>query len=259
MFSRVQNLQQLIILDKMDPDKITVNADVEAEAKRMAKVSVNNNPCNWMSPKAAGLKVSSLNVRSLRRHIDDVKSDPVLLQSDVICLQEIWLDPGEEEESRYQLEDFKGHFTCVGSGKGVAVYVKLKLWEKADYTFHSFSEPFLQFGKVSLKNLDIITIYRSQDEPFFRAAHFLKEFIDLEKTTLIVGDFNYCAAKDTNELSTFLTRQKFNQLVTLPTHIKGGLLDHAHLRQSKGHKKNTEVTTFTHYFSDHDSVAVILR
>ena len=127
MLSRVQGLQQLIILEEMNPDKITVNADVEAEVKRMDKVSVNSNPCNWMNPKAAGLKVCSLNVRSLRRHIEDVKSDPVLLQSDILCLQEIWLDPGEEEENRYQIEGFQGHFTCVGSGKGVAVYVRLKL------------------------------------------------------------------------------------------------------------------------------------
>ena len=225
----------------------------------MKKVSVNNNPCNWMNPKAPGIKVCSLNVRSLRRHIDDVKSDPVLLQSDVLCLQEIWLDPGEEEESRYQLEGFRGHFICTGKGKGVAMYVSLKIMEQTAFTFHKVSEPFLQLGKVSLKNLDIVTIYRSQDEPFFRAAHLLKEFIDLEKTTLLVGDLNYCAAKDANALSTFLTGLKFNQLVTLPTHIEGGLLDHAHLRQSKGNKKNAEVKTFTHYYSDHDSVAVILR
>ena len=211
-----------------------------------------------MNPKAAGLKVCSLNVRSLRRHIEDVKSDPVLVQSDILCLQEIWLDPGEEEERRYQLEGFRGHFACVGNGKGVAVYVRLEFMEQAAFTFHSLAEPYLQFGKISLENLDIITIYRSQDEPFYRAAHFLKEFIDLEKTTLLVGDLNYCAAKDSNDLSRFLTRLKFNQLVTLPTHIEGGLLDHAHLRHSKD-KKNAEVKTSTHYFSDHDSVAVILR
>ena len=212
-----------------------------------------------MNPKSAGLKVCSLNVRSLRRHIEDVKSDPVLLQSGILCLQETWLDPAEEEENQYQLEGFKGHFECVGSGKGIAVYVRLELWEKAALSFRSFSEPFVQLGKVSLKNLDIINIYRSRDEPFSRVAHFLKEFIDLEKTTLLIGDFNYCAAKDTNDLSTFLNRQKFNQLVTLPTHIDGGVLDHAHLRQSKGHTKNAEVKTSTHYFSDHDSVSVILR
>ena len=221
MLSRGCSLDQLTILDKMNPDKILVHADVEAEAKRMEKVSINKNPSNWMNPKAAGLKVCSLNVKSLRCHIDDVKSDPALLQSDILCLQEIWLHPGEEEGGQYKLDGFHGHFTCVGPGKGVAVYVKKN--KTASYSYHAVSEPFLQLGRVSLPDLDVITVYRSQEERPLSAAHFLKEFINLEKTTLIVGDFNICPRrKPTNELTSFLSRQRFNQLVTLPTHIDGG-------------------------------------
>ena len=221
MLSRGCSLDQLTILDKMNPDKILVHADVEAEAKRMEKVSINKNPSNWMNPKAAGLKVCSLNVKSLRCHIDDVKSDPALLQSDILCLQEIWLHPGEEEGEQYQLDGFHGHFTCVGPGKGVAVYVKKN--KTASYSYHAVSEPFLQLGRVSLPDLDVITVYRSQEERPLSAAHFLKEFINLEKTTLIIGDFNICPRrKPTNELTSFLSRQRFNQLVTLPTHIDGG-------------------------------------
>ena len=204
----------------MDPDKIMVNQDVKAEAKRMAKVSINNKPCNWMNPKAAGLKVCSLNVKSLRRHIDDVKTDPVLVQSDILCLQELWLHPGEEEGEQYQLEGYQAHFTCVGPGKGIAVYVRDKT---APYSYHQFSEPFIQLGKVSLEDLDIITIYRSQEEPLLKAAHHLKEFINFQKTTLVIGDFNVCPRrKPTNDLSSFLSSQMFSQLVTLPTHIDGG-------------------------------------
>ena len=92
----------------------------------MAQVSIGKKPCNWMNPKAAGLKDSSLNVSSLRRHFDNVKSDPALLQSDILCLQELWLHPGEEEGERCQIDSFRGHFTCVGPCKGVAVYVKDK-------------------------------------------------------------------------------------------------------------------------------------
>ena len=84
----------------------------------MAQVSISKKPCNWMNPKAAGLKDSSLN--------DNVKSDPALLQSDILCLQELWLHPGEEEGEQCQMDSFRGHFTCVGPRKGVAVYVKDK-------------------------------------------------------------------------------------------------------------------------------------
>jgi hypothetical protein len=220
MLSRCCSLEQLTILDKLDPDKIMVHGDVEAEARRMAKVSINKNPCNWMNPKAAGLKVSSLNVRSLRRHIEDVRSDPALLQSDILCLQEIWLHPGEEEGEQYYLEGFQGNFTCVGPGKGVAIYVKDKT---ASFSYHNISEPNIQLGKISLDDLDIITMYRSQEEPLFRAARFLKEFINFEKTTLVIGDFNVCPRRrPSNEVSSFLSKNKFNQLVTLPTHMDGG-------------------------------------
>ena len=50
MLSRVQSLDQLNILDAIDPSKITVNDLVMAEAARMWKVSVNRNPCSWMNP-----------------------------------------------------------------------------------------------------------------------------------------------------------------------------------------------------------------
>merc|ERR1712110_1191720 len=50
MLSRVCSLQQLSILDKFDPEKISVNENVIAEAKRMSRVAINNNPCNWMNP-----------------------------------------------------------------------------------------------------------------------------------------------------------------------------------------------------------------
>ena len=232
MLSRVQSLGQLKILDKMDPAKIHVNERVIAEAKRMLRVSINKKPCNWMNPKAAGLKVCSLNVKSLRCHIEDVKSDPALLQSDILCLQEIWLNPGEEDGGQYQLDGFRGHFTCVGPGKGVAVYVNDKI---ASYSYTDTNEPLLQLGRVSLPDLDIITIYRSQDEPPFRAAHFLKESINPEKTTLVVGDFNVCPRrKPDNDLTAFLTGQKFRQLVTLPTHIDGGCLKHCRTNCSIG-------------------------
>ena len=48
MFSRVQSLDQLYIVNSMDPEKITVDDKVIQEAKRMDKVSINRNPCNWM-------------------------------------------------------------------------------------------------------------------------------------------------------------------------------------------------------------------
>ena len=219
MLSRVQSLDQLNIVDQLDPEKITVNEKVRAEAARMDKISVNKNPSKWMNPATQGLKVCSLNTRSLRKHLEDVKGDPVLQQSDLLCLQETWLEEGEGEQERYQLEGYQGYFTSQGRGKGVAVFVKEEL--KIE-TVHNFAEPNLQLSKIVLKEIDIINIYRSQDEPPFRAAHHLRNFLTPEKNTLIIGDVNICATK-TNALGNYLEGEGFHQLVTVPTHIKGGI------------------------------------
>ena len=218
MFSRVCSMQQLHILDQLDPEKISVNDSVRTEAARMARVSVNANPCEWMDPAKVGLRVCSLNCRSLRKHIGDVRTDPVLLQGDVICLQETWLEDGEGEQGDYQLEGYQAIFASVGPGKGLAVFIKEGLRRPE---VHKFIDANIQLTKISIKGVEIINIYRSQDEPLPSAAHHLRNLLDPRRDTLIIGDVNVCATK-ANPLRNFLEEEGFRQLVTLPTHIQGG-------------------------------------
>ena len=219
MLSRVCSMQQLHILDKLDPEKISVNDSVRAEASRMARMSVNANPCEWMDPAKVGLRVCSLNCRSLRKHIGDVRTDPVLLQGDVICLQETWLQDGEGENGDYQLEGYQAFFTSVGPGKGLAVYVKKGLRRPGGV--HKFSDANIQLTKIGMEEMEIINIYRSQEEPLPSAALHLRNLIDPEQDSLVIGDINICATKS-NPLRNYLEGVGFQQLVTLPTHIHGG-------------------------------------
>ena len=221
MLSRVQSLDQLIILDAMDPEKISVNDQVAAEAARMWKVSLNRNPCHWMNTATEGLKVCSLNTLSLRKHIEDVRSDPVLAKSDVLSLQETWLEQGEEKQDQYQLEGYQVFFTSVGRGRGLATYVKEGLKVQSH---HNFAEENLQLAKTCLRQLDIINVYRSRDKHLLEAADVLQNFVNPDKDTLIIGDFNVSASK-TNALSSSLEMAGFRQHVNVPTHIKGGTFE----------------------------------
>ena len=207
-------------MDKLDPEKITVDEKVKMEAARLDKVSVNKNPSPWMDPATPGMKVCSLNTLSLRKHIDDVRSDPVLLQSDILCLQETWLEDGEENDERYQIEGFRSHFVSGGRGKGLAVYVKREL--RSVNSVSKFGEQNIQIIKVDMRKLDLIAIYRSKDEPLYQATHHLMNHVNPEKDTLVIGDFNF-RANEVNEMSKYLDRAGFSQLVTLPTHIRGGI------------------------------------
>ena len=219
MFSRVQSLEQLHIVNSVDPEKITVNDKVIQEALRMQSVSVNRNPCEWMNPKTPGLKVCSFNTCSLRKHVEDIRADPVLMQSDVLLVQETWLETCEEEQEQYQLEGYEAHFVSPGRGKGIATYIKGGVKCQC---LRTYEEPNIQMTKVDTEKVDIIAVYRSKDEPLSRLTQHLKYLINPEKDTLIVGDVNICATKK-NDLGTYLQKERFRQLVTLPTHICGGI------------------------------------
>ena len=221
MLSRVCSLKQLFILETFNSDKITVCHKVKAEYERMMKIAVNNNPTNWNNTGLIGIRVSSLNVRSLRKHIEDVRSDNVLLQSDIICLHETWLEKGEEETGLFALDGYTGYFTSQGRGKGMAIYIK----DEKKIDIQSITTPSLQMTKLSCSDtLDIIAIYRSQEESFVSVETHLQIMVDPEKNTLIVGDFNFCYLQKTNAIFKYLKAGGFKQLVVNPTHISGGML-----------------------------------
>ena len=198
MLSRVQSLEQLNIVKDLDTEKITVDEDVLKEAKRMWEVSVNRNPGSWMDQqKVQGLRVCSINVRSLRRHVEDVRQDPVLQQADILFCQETWLTQEEERQEVYQLAGFRGHFVSEGAGKGIGHYVREGT---PILSRHTLSLPSMQIVKICLADLDIINVYRSQMEPFHSVVTHLKQFISKDIDTLLVGDLNFCYSEQ-NDLS----------------------------------------------------------
>ena len=201
MLSRVCSLLQLHILQEMDPDKIRVDEKVLAEANRMRKVSLNNNPGCWSNPKVKGLRVASLNVSSLRKHVEDVRTDPHLMHADILCVLETWLTEDEEEHERYQLEGYSSFFLSHGRGKGIAVYARRGL-KIQDVRHHSSTH--LQMLKICLNKVDIIPIYRSKEEPLHLVAHHLQNILSKTTTTLLIGDVNYCFRRDQNDLSRYL-------------------------------------------------------
>jgi hypothetical protein len=252
MLSRVCCLQQLIILGKLSKDKIKACPKVIAESKRMAEVSVNRNSTIWNNPCVQGIRVSSINTRSLRKHIEDIRKDFTLLRSDLICIEETWVDP-EEEEYIYDIDGYTSHLNSQGRGKGLAIYTKKNQFKH----IADFKSPNMQISKVTNEKMDVIVVYRSQEEPFLSLQNQVEALVDPEKTTLVVGDFNFCYKNSQNKFSNFMSHSKFNQLVEAPTHVEGGLLDHAYFK-CVGEKREATVELCSNYYSDHDMVTVFI-
>ena len=252
MLSRVCCLEQLIILGKLNRDKIKACPKVVSENRRMEEVSVNRNPTKWNNPLVQGVRVSSINARSLKKHMEDISKDPTLLRSDLICIQETWIDT-EEEQNVYSLDGYTKHLNSQGRGKGLAIYIKKNKFKYVT----EFKSPYMQITKVTSEKMDVISVYRSQEEPFLSLNNQMEALIDPNKTTLVVGDFNFCYKTSQNEFCSFMSKSKFKQLVEAATHIEGGLLDHAYFK-CVGDEREATVELCSNYYSDHDTVTVLI-
>ena len=79
----------------------------------------------------------------------------------------------------------------------------------------------------------------------------------MERPTIITGDINVCLDKEPrNILTTVLVDMGFYQLAKDPTHVKGGRIDHAYVRDPESQLSNLHLTRYSPYFSDHDSLCV---
>ena len=188
MLSRIQELNQLYILGSLPDNKIYASSEALQELERMEKVAINNQ----MEKRKP--HISSVNIYSLKKHHEDIKSSPMIQMSEVICLQETWIDPNHDTTNNLNLNDYSSHFTSTGRGKGIATYYK------ESFTFNEeVKKSMYQMSKISSKDIDIINVYRSSNAPLTFLDD-LKTLIDEERTTHIVGDFNICYKTERNNL-----------------------------------------------------------
>ena len=254
MLSRICALSQLYILDEFDETKMYPSQLALEELERLQEISINNNPTEWEKEDIRSLKISSLNCRSLKKHFPDIKADDILLKSDIICLQETWLENDETTEN-FEMSNYELHLNSNGRGKGIAVYFqKGKLKHKID-----IKEENLQLSMFSCDVIDLLVLYRSQSGSHEVIKEILETLIDKEKPLLIIGDFNFCYLDYSSNLTgRYLHQNDFTQLVEEPTHIEGNLIDQAHVRDTKGVNQYS-VMLHSKYYTDHKGIAVLIK
>ena len=69
--------------------QIKINQEALIEACCLRSVAINTKCSLWFE--TSQLKICHLNIRSLRKHIKDSRSDPTIRQSNFICLSETWM------------------------------------------------------------------------------------------------------------------------------------------------------------------------
>ena len=259
MLSRVCSLLQLYILNEFEPSKMYPNKKAIEELLRLEKLCLNNNPNDWEKEDHNALKIYSLNCRSLKKHYEDISSDAILLKSDIICLQETWLDRNDIENEhdinkQYRMHPYTLHANSCGRGKGIAIYYDTKKFTYV--TDRRFD--YLQLSKFSNPWIDVITLYKSQQCPSETLKRQLINMITASKATLVIGDFNFCYKEESSPIKTFFANEEFHQLVNEPTHSDGHILDQAYVRDGKrAHHYSVQVDS--KYYSDHRGISIVVK
>ena len=256
MLSRIQCIEQLLIVDKLDTKKLKSSPAALEELRRLESISFNRNPSPWHKEDDSSIKVASLNCAGLLPHLRDIRSDEKLLNAGVIHLLETSLSQGTDTED-ISITGFQGQFVNVGNGKGIATYnqdgTQCQL-EKEEMN------QTLQIMKFNIGEISSITVYKSSNHSTVETANTLKKFIDVRETTLITGDFNVCTVKDKrNAVTKMLEELGFKQLVKVATHIQGGHIDHCYWLDETMMWELPQLEHYTPYYSDHDCLLVTLK
>ena len=260
MLSRVQCIDQLFILGEVPISKFYTSEKALTELKKLEENSVNKNPPSWEQENPGSFRISLLNCRDIKTKYLDIKSDLMIQKSDVICLNETWLNDDDDDKEFLQFLGYKLKLNSAGSGKGIASYYK-------EDNFHfelNIKMGKVQIMKLSSEEMDIINIYRSPDSHRIDDQMTIQEIqktIQTEKFTLILGDMNLCYMKNQkNILIEYLETLGFKQLVTESTHIEGGHLDLL-FSNHEAFKYDVDIIIFSTYYTyrDHDALLVTVK
>ena len=251
MLSRVQCLKQLFILESLPEDKMRAFPEALEEWKRLQSLDISKpdefNPSN--------LKITSLNTRSLNAHIDDIKKDRALLSSDVICLQETWVNESDKNSEIYLLREKQAQLIKKGKGKGTATY--------HSSTFElqvNICEETYQLTSITSTYLTVINLYRSSNCNDACLIEKLTGLVSTHKSIILCGDFNICQREQMDhQLLSYLRKNKFIPGFDPPqaSHMSGRCLDQVYTRLEKNIQVNS-IDLQPCYFSDHDKVILTL-
>ena len=249
MLSRVENIEQIYILNRLKEEKIRPDQKALLELEDMNKRSINENPIPWNDQDGSSVRIAHLNSMNLTNNFEDIRCDPNLMKSSVLTLSETWLTTSNGPE----IESFKSHFNSVGLGKGLALYYKQEMFQHIE----DITEENMQLTKLWSLRVDVIVVYRSdKGSPNLLLEH-LKKLISPNKTTAICGDFNICYLQTRrNKITKYLEETGFEQFVNEATFIKGSLLDHFYLRRNEA--MDGSVFRYSPYYSDHDAICATI-
>ena len=192
IFSRVQKLSQIFLIDKLYEEKWNTSDSSMGELVTSEASALNR-------PRIAeeDFMILSLNILSLQKHYPEVVKLLETMKPSVLCLQETWIPP---QSVGYKVPGYEVQLNSVGRGRGIATYFKAGFTPRSD-----LSEVDCQITAISCKDFDVVNIYRSSSCKDI-SSQVAKVFND--GPAIICGDFNIDLMKNGSQQKNILSSMR---------------------------------------------------
>ena len=254
--SRVRSFERLFCIGQFKKSAIKVNKDALEEYERLKSNSIFDSVQN-IDISNDTLSLFLLNVRSLKKHARDLKSDIRIMNNDIVCLTETQMSP---ESTIPNADSFNAIFDIFMNNNENKFLTLAYALRKQTMVLNEFENlpavTFLKVNKSSFSecNIKILLLYRQHSQSIQSFCELLGYLIESKDLDIILGDFNIGELRKTERLQNILSQ--FTQLVKQPTHIGGACLDHIYIKSSFLETYNIETNVFGIYFSGHDGVRI---
>ena len=254
--SRVTSLSGLYLIGEYNSKAIQSDPRATAEYELLRNEYLML-PVHDFTPSPNSLTVCLLNTRSLKKHVDDLKRDKEIFNTDVLCLTETQVEQGTDFTDD-QLEQMFDVIHNLNSDKycSIATCINRNNVELL-HMYHIPSATLVTVKKRQIsKPLNILLLYRKNKSAIQELVYLIQHMNSHveNEVHIILGDFNIDGFSNKNtELREILNQYKL--IVDEPTHLSGSLLDHVYIRKDVLELVSSiKCIVKCIFFSDHDAI-----
>ena len=254
--SRVTSLNGLFLTGEYKSSVFKADPRALNEYERMRKESVLEPLYNTNTTADSTLTITLFNTRSLHRHAIDISHDPVLLNTDVLCLTETQLLPNYPTNN---IPGILSNFSYLHNNSNDK-YQSISFCYKAHVEIvnhhSSTGMSVVEFKKTSFlpDPITIVLIYCKNNTCLTSFYHALSDIVQLDTVNVVLGDFNINAQDPAQVERLTEIFQNYKQIVEAPTHLGGATLDHIYVKKDFLENVNLQYFVKSLYFSDHDAI-----
>ena len=252
-FSRVRELSKIHIVN-YTRTQIKVSKNVGKEMERLCTNVLPQRPQHLFQQTTGHINVLHINIANIRRKMADIQDDAIFKYAHVISINETHLS--QTDKLTPQVMHLTPDFTIFqkdrnNTGGGVALIVNQSLSPEL-ITIDTPCE--LVAVKMSIPTEMVIT--STCRPPSTQICSFTHEMLQI---ITLFHDIPVCVIRDINEdillieemqCCTIFRKKGFKQMVMMPTHDNGTLIDHIYTNQ----KLQIQTDVSDCYYSDHDYI-----